>query len=283
MLPKDNFKRQVEILGLCLNGTYAIGDLEDLYDCGKATIERDLEALRSLGIRIHSSGKKGVRVLSEISPAMLRQLVTEYLVLSNSADLYDKATALLVQSLKSNAVSILAHIQRAIDCSNLVVIDYQKDIEKVEFDREIAPTMVFQKEQTWRVLAIHDRKFKQYIIGKILKITPTNKKFNKPSKRHIEQLFQFSFKSWIGKEAHQFKVQLNAVWGKALKLKPIMEYQAITEQPDGTYLLEGVVSSLDEIAGWIASKGIGVKVLSPKELKDKVLKIGQGILANYSE
>lgn len=278
---KDNFKRQIEIIGLSLDKTYTKADLEDLYDCGKATIERDLEELRSLGIDIHSTKKKGVSVVRDISSSILCDLVTGYLVLSHSAESYDKASALLVQMRKAEAVTLVVKIQQAIERSQILSIDYQKDINVIEYKREIAPLNIFQKENSWRLLAMHDGKKKQYILGKILSVNNTVKKFSKPSKEEIEKLFRYSFRSWLGSEEYKIKLRLSKTWGEALKLKPIMEQQQLTQQADGSYILEGIVSSLTEFASWIASRGRGVTVISPRPLKERVLEIARGTLQNY--
>ena len=281
MKNKENFKRQIEILGLSLDGSYSKADFEDMYECGKATIERDLEELRSLGIDIHSTRKKGVEISSNISTSLLRDIVTDYLVLSHSAESYDKATALLVQTKKSNAVSHIVRIQQAIDYSQLIIIDYQKDTHLVENKREIAPLIIFQKEYSWRLLAIHDGKQKQYMIGKILSVSSTEKKFKKPQKEEIEKLFRYSFRSWLSSDQYNIKLKLSKNWGEAIQLKPIMEHQKLTKQTDGSFILEGIVSSLTEFASWVVSRGRGVTVVSPKELKDRVMELAQGSLDNY--
>ena len=37
-----------------------------------------------------------------------------------------------------------------------------------------------------------------------------------------------------------------------------------------------------EIAGWVATRGVGVIVLEPAELKEQVIEIAKGILKNYN-
>lgn len=278
---KDKFKRQVEIVGLSLDKFYTKADFEDFYDCGTATIERDLKELRSLGIDIHSTKKKGVAIERDIPHTTLCDLVTSYLALSHSAELYDKATALLVQTKKAEAVTLVVKIQQAIERSQMLCIDYQKDINVIEYNREIAPLYIFQKENSWRLLARHEEKNKQYILGKILSVSNTKKKFNKPSKDEINKIFRYSFQSWLGSEEYKIKLRLSKTWGEALQLKPIMEQQRLIQQSDGSYILEGIVSSLTEFASWIASRGRGITVISPKPLKERVIEIATGTLQNY--
>jgi predicted DNA-binding transcriptional regulator YafY len=49
----------------------------------------------------------------------------------------------------------------------------------------------------------------------------------------------------------------------------------------GSIFFEATVNSLNEIAGWIISRGEGVKVLAPDILKEHVMELAQGVLKNY--
>ncbi len=59
--------------------------------------------------------------------------------------------------------------------------------------------------------------------------------------------------------------------------------QKITKQQDGSITFECTVNSLNEIAGWIVSRGEGIKVIEPDELKDMVRNLAKGTLRNYYE
>ncbi len=60
-----------------------------------------------------------------------------------------------------------------------------------------------------------------------------------------------------------------------------MESQIIEEYEDGTMDLSITVNSLSEIASWIVSRGEGVIVIEPPELKEKVIELAKGTLGNY--
>lgn len=61
-----------------------------------------------------------------------------------------------------------------------------------------------------------------------------------------------------------------------------MEFQKVTDEPDGSIIYETVVNSLNEIASWIVSRGEGVVVLEPESLKNLVLSTAYGVLKNYT-
>ena len=57
--------------------------------------------------------------------------------------------------------------------------------------------------------------------------------------------------------------------------------QKVTKQDDGSIIFEATVNSLNEIAGWIVSRGEGVKVLAPAALREQVIELANAVLKNY--
>ncbi len=277
-------KRQIEILGL------AIGNADGLKDADFAvifsrdipTIKRDMKELRALGIDLHSEKKRGICISGHVEAKLLRELITQYIGLCNSASGIDRATALLVQKQKERALTHVVLLQRCIDDLRAARIDYQKDEENVEKEREVWPLLIFSSEGYWRLLAVNDGKMKQYILTKILQVRPTTRRFRRVSQDQIDDMFRYSFKSWVGSEKHQVKFHLSKIWADRIKPRQLMETEVITENDDGSIIVEATVNSLEEIASWIVSRGEGVKVLAPAELREKVIRMAQGALANYA-
>lgn len=120
---KVKIKRQTEILGLVLANPdkYQIYDFEELYEVNDLTIKRDLQELRSLGIDIHSEGKKGITVYSKIPnvsilskkggtvrkrPEVYEITADSFRVIINSSDQSGewrwRARGILLESIKKN-------------------------------------------------------------------------------------------------------------------------------------------------------------------------------------
>ncbi len=99
-------KRQIEFLGMALENSTGLkdSDFAVIFQRDIPTIKRDMQELRSLGIDIHSEKKKGVCVSGHIDSALLRDLITQYAGICNSASGIDKATALLVKKRKENGI-----------------------------------------------------------------------------------------------------------------------------------------------------------------------------------
>ncbi len=55
----------------------------------------------------------------------------------------------------------------------------------------------------------------------------------------------------------------------------------IEEETDGSIIYEFVVNSLKEISSWIVSRGEGIIVLEPEELRTLVIETAKGVLNNY--
>ena len=94
---------------------------------------------------------------------------------------------------------------------------------------------------------------------------------------------KYSWKSWFGNEKHMVKLWLSEFWAERILPTILVENQRIKKNKDGTIIFECTVNSLNEIAGWIVSRGEGIKVIEPKELKEKVIELAKGALKNYGD
>jgi predicted DNA-binding transcriptional regulator YafY len=277
------FKRQIEILGLVLNfpDKFIASDFEELFDVNELTIKRDLRELRSLGIDIHSKKGKGISVFSKIPDEVVKNIITEYIGLAANHSSYNQASYLLYQKVKSQSISYITLFQRCIENNFKVKIRYEKRGEDPGEERTVEPYRIFQSDKNWRLLARHDGTIKQFLLSNILSVEPMNKKFKPVSQKQIDEIFSTSFKSWLGNERYNIKLKLLPPWSYRIKPRQLMEFQKITESNDGSIIFETVVNSLKEISGWIVSRGEGVIVLEPEELKQMVINTAKGSLKNY--
>ena len=278
-------KRQIEMLGLTVANTDRLKDADFAVIFGRdiPTIKRDMQELRSIGIPIHSEKSKGLCLDGHVEAKLIRELVLQYMGICNSTSGFDKATTLLVKKQKLKALSIVVALQRCIESSTIALVDYQKDEHGIERGRELQPLIIFSSEGYWRVLAVNDGRIKQYLLDKILLIKPTERKFKKVPQEEIDEMFRYSFRSWVGAEKHRIRIHVSSVWATRLKPRQMMETQVITENGDGSIVFEATVNSLQEVASWAVSRGTGVTVLEPQELREMVVKLAKGALLNYVE
>lgn len=281
---QSKFKRQIEILGLCLAGQVQkpirTFDLADYFHVEELTIKRDLQDLRSYGIDIHSNKKSGVCLTTELPKEKLVDIILHYVGLNHNDYALDKSTSLLVEKRGINALSNLVMLQLCIDNSESASIDYNKMGSKIENGKEIEPLLIFQNEGSWRLLAGSEGKMKQYLIDKIVAVKSTGRRFEKGEYK-FPDLFKHSWKSWLGDEKHNVKLWLSPFWAERVKPRMLVADQKITKNPDGSIIFECTVNSLGEIAAWIVSRGEGIKVIEPEELREKVIELAEGTLKNY--
>jgi predicted DNA-binding transcriptional regulator YafY len=278
-------KRQIEMLGLAVANTDRLKDADFAVIFGRdiPTIKRDMQELRSIGIPIHSEKSRGLCLDGKVEAKLIRELVLQYMGICNSTSGFDKATTLLVKKQKVKALSIVVALQRCIESNTIALVDYQKDEHGIERGRELQPLIIFSSEGYWRVLAVNDGRIKQYLLDKILVIKPTERKFKRVPQELIDEMFRYSFRSWVGADKHRIRIHLSRVWAERLKPRQMMETQVITENGDGSVVFEATVNSLQEVASWAVSRGEGVTVLEPEELREMVVKLAKGALANYNE
>jgi len=281
---QSKFKRQIEILGLCLSDELQkplrTFDLADYFQVEELTIKRDLQDLRSYGINIHSQKKSGVCISSELPKEKLIDIIVHYVGFNHNDYALDKATSLIVEKKGIDALTNFVMLQLCIDNCESAKIDYNKIGSKIEKDKEIEPLLIFQNEATWRLLAGSDGKMKQYLIDKIVMVKSTGKRFEKEEYK-FSDLLKYSWKSWFGDEKHIVKLWLSAFWAERVNPRLLVENQKITKNEDGSIIFECTVNSLNEIAGWIVSRGEGIKVMESPELREKVIELAKGVLNNY--
>ena len=103
------------------------------------------------------------------------------------------------------------------------------------------------------------------------------------SKEKFEDVFKHSFRSWLGEDTYKIKLRFSSYWADRMKPKQLLDSETFTPQADGSVIYDATVNSLDEIAGWVATRGEGVNVLAPEELKQKVINLAEGVLKNYKQ
>lgn len=283
---QTKFKRQIEILGICLSQDaqkpIRTFDLAELFGVEELTIKRDLNELRSYGIDIHSTKKEGICIHSMLPKQKLVDIILDYTSLNHNDYALDKSTSLLVEKLGPNALSVMVMLQLCIDKEEIAIIDYNKIGTVVEQRKEVEPLLIFQSDGSWRLLAGNEGKMKQYLIDKILKVRTTGRNFSKAN-YNVSDLFKYSWKSWLGQDKYEVKLWLSKTWAERIRPRMLVANQKISKQEDGSIIFECTVNSLNEIAGWIVSRGEGVKVIHPIELKDLVIDLAKGTLSNYNQ
>ncbi|NLT49558.1 MAG: transcriptional regulator [Ignavibacteria bacterium] len=280
---KDKIIRQAEILGMAANKTsfFTVKYFADLFNVDELTIKRDLKELRETGISIHSIRNKGIVIFNQVDENIIKSLIIQYMGVALSKNSYDQAVNSLIKLHGVNAVYIIACLRKGIEEKRKIIVGYNKPEADRSEKRTIEPCCLFQNEKNWRLLAKHNGMMKQFLLDRITSVELTYENYKPLKKSEIDKLFNTSFMNWIGDDEYAVKLKLFPPWNEWLKSKQLMPCQSITDNRDGAFILETVVNSLDEIASWIVSRGKGIVVLEPPELKTLVVKRARETLSNY--
>jgi predicted DNA-binding transcriptional regulator YafY len=192
----------------------------------------------------------------------------------------DKSTTLLVEKRGITSLSNFVMLQICIDNNEVAKVDYNKVGNQIDKDKEIEPLLIVQHEGIWRLLAGSDGIIKQYLVDKIVNVKSSGRKFDK-STYNLSGLFNYSWKTWFSNEKYKVKIWLSPTWAQRVEPRLLVHEQKIIKNSDGSLILECIVNTLNEIAAWIVSRGEGVKVIEPKELRDAVINLANGALWNY--
>ena len=277
---KTNIKRQVEILGLVLAHPdfYSIQDFEVLFNCSTVTIKRDLSELRGEGINIHSVPKKGIRIEGKIPSQTLHQLLEMYVLLSQMEGEQNKAAAFLIESKHENAVVFMVAIQRCIENKSQIEILYRKTPKNIE-KKIVSPLILFEKDNSWRLLGIEDDTWKQFVVEKIVSVNPLSTKFINTD-NSFRELVKNAFGPWIGEPIHKVKLKFTKSWLASGKTPQMVAGQKAERQKDGSTIVDFSVCYLEDVARWVVARGGEVVALDPPELKEMIISISQ---ATYNE
>ena len=281
---QTKLKRQIEILGVILSQNFRslkTFDLAEMFGVEELTIKRDLKELRSAGIDIHSEKRRGVSVCRKIDDITLKEFIGYYHALCYAGSLPVRATSLLLKKLDEKGLANMITLQLCIDRNKVAVIDYEKESGGIDFRRRISPMFIFESMNYWRVLAKSDGLIKQFHINKIVEVRQTDESFTPLSKQEVDDIFRYSWRSWLGTEKIPVKLEIDHTLADELRLKQLMDYEKFEEGAGGKVIYSTIVNSLEEISRWIASQGKGMKVLEPAELKERVIDVAKQTLGNY--
>jgi predicted DNA-binding transcriptional regulator YafY len=135
----------------------------------------------------------------------------------------------------------------------------------------------------WRVLAKSEGSIKQFHLNKIIEVRQTEDVFTPLSKDEVDDIFRYSWRSWLGTDKIAVKLEIEQKLAEELRLKQLMDYESFEESGNNTIVYSTIVNSLEEISRWIVSQGTGMRVLEPAELKEKVISLAKETLANYDQ
>lgn len=268
-------KRQIEILGLCISKNrdkITVTDLSIIFNVGEATIERDLNELRSRGIAIHSQAGLGVIVKSETSESLLKDELINYFGICYTSSYED----LIINDLQNYAIKqpleVFVILQKSIERSEKVKVKFINDeIKSVE------PRIIIRKNKEWYLVCKNQSQLEYYKLTSIVGVRAQNEFFNKDIKEEeLKQQIEKHFETKISKPCDiklSFKMPINGnIPTQLLKVK------MISKDSKGRDILQAECNNIEELVTWIFSNTGSVFVIEPKELRERIILIAEVIV-----
>ncbi len=279
----DRFKqaRQIEILSLVGKSPncYSVADLCQMYDVEVATIHRDLRDLREMGLDIHSSKNKLI-LLKNLTEKDNRVLLSSYLTSVSGIISFPKNISLTVKQLKGKTLEIFTSLVGAIGLREKIEISYLRHQDSRLSKYILEPYDIVPGNRDWRLIAVSDGIFKQFIIGGIKEIKRTGDNFKRASEYSADDYYAGSFGFFSGKNVFDVVLEFGKKVAGVVSNRTWSEDQEIINNGDGSVVLKMKVNSIEEVGSWVLSWGNEVKIIKPAELKKYVIEKAEGILRN---
>lgn len=142
--------------------------------------------------------------------------------------------------------------------------------------------MVFRRH-SWYLLAYsqeHEKVIQMKLL-RFLSLMDTGLTFEPPAGFSIEEHFRSSWEVWSGQEKVRVKVRFSPKVAQLIRESKHYPIEAVTQEKDGSVLLEAKVAGIKEIAIWIMGYGRDAEVLEPEELREYIIDHIVGSIKNY--
>ena len=275
-------QRQVEIVSLAQSKQkkYSVTDLCAEFGLEVATIHRDLNDLRTLGIPIHSMAKK-VQLDRKLSEKQIQILLARYLAAVGETIGYPKNISLTVKKLKEKSIDTIVALVNAIMKRRLLKISYYKKYSNETVERIIEPYELIPTSKEWRLIARSDGYYKQFLVENILSVTTMSQKFIRSMDYDSIDFFRHSFNYWRGDKDFDVTLEFDTGSAAVIACEIWSENQELDRRGDGSVVLTMRVNALEQVGDWVMSWDRHVRVIEPRELKDYVVKKANMIIEKY--
>lgn len=252
----DDIIRRSELLARVMNGEWiSKADAADIFNVTEITINRDIKALRDIGVRIFS---KKNRLIIEEPPQTtdLISIAANYLPLKLNSDVFHKQVKVYSKSDKKDFFPKLVLLSKAVEESLIIALRYKRFYDNKVAEYMLYPVRLTNSGFNWILQAFKEKEdvIKSFYLSRIQKIKLSDKKFSKLSlPKEKEKLYdiELKFDSRVCDEI------LDKIWFESFELEEIEGYIILkTRQP-----------MTNTLAGWCISWWDTIQIVKPIELK----------------
>ncbi len=277
-------KRQVEILSLIEKNAakYSVGDMEDMFNVGKATIERDLQQIRSWGIALHSV-KGELRLVKKLSEKQRVEILSLYVTFSHSQSVLHKSLTLVARHLKEGTMATFISINEAIEQRRVLKFTYLNFETNTKEERTVNPYGITLLDGRWLVVGYAEerKQLRHFLVENMSDVIILEKRFKSDKNFELAKYYKNVWGRWHDDKSYNVKIWFDKSVSHIIAGRQWHTNQKVKKQKDGSVIFEAKVSGLYEIKNWILPWGKLARVLGPIELKLSVIKISNEIIEQY--
>jgi proteasome accessory factor B len=151
-------------------------------------------------------------------------------------------------------------------------------VERLEVD----PYGLAFRKHAWYMVAhsLKHREVRKFRMSRVTAVEPTALHFGVPKDFSVEEYFQGAWYVFGGRP-QEIGLRFSPRVAQLVRERRPHPGQQIQTLSDGTIFYRAVVKNLDEVAWWLVQYGGEATVIHPAELREKVVALASGTLAQY--
>jgi proteasome accessory factor B len=172
-------------------------------------------------------------------------------------------------------------VSTAVLRSQEITFEYSKLGSSGYETRRVQPYHLGCIDQQWYLFA-HDlarEQLRTFALPRMRKVASTRIRFRRPADFSITDHLSDSFGVFSGKAKHRVSIHFDAFAARLVSERQWHPSQKISRLPGGEMELTMTLGSLEEVERWILSWGEHARVLEPVELKRRLRRAAEAILA----
>ena len=180
-------------------------------------------------------------------------------------------------------ISIFVQVLDKAIHSNYKVKLFCESIKEGVIERIVHPYSLVFRSHSWYLLGFCEamKDFHMLNLGLLKRINLLDGSFKRDPDFSVERFFE---NKWdiLGGKLYDIRLRFTGVAAKQISYSQHHPKEKVTKQRDESVLYSITVEGLDEITNWIITFGKEAEVLKPKELKEKIFRMGKELTELYA-
>jgi len=182
-------------------------------------------------------------------------------------------------------LNVFELLTRAVSDRRAVKFLYRNRGQIKAVQRHVHPYHIACVENQWCMFGfdVNRNDIRTFVLARLNKPVLTGRKFTVLKTFDLNEFLRGSFGLFKGREDFEVVIELDAWSADDVRGRRLHSSQELTELPEGMLRLHMRLNSIEEIERWVLSMGTHATVVRPKELSERVGKIGRELAERYSE